>query len=76
MSDVPNLIVTSIRCAHCSGIEPRKLAIGFTLDGRIQVWCERHDCHVAILPLLNPPAPADLICDECGQSLGPHHKPH
>lgn len=71
----PNRIMAYLHCRKCGQQHLRsKLAIGLTLDGCIQVWCDRCNMQVANLPLRDPPEIAELICAECGQPFGPDHK--
>lgn len=69
-----NFIAAYIHCKQCIK-EKRdgKIAVGFTPDGAaVQVWCELHDAHVALLPLSEPVR--NLLCGECGQPLGEGHQ--
>jgi len=54
-----NDCVAFAHCEHCisdkpSGVSPAqwaRLAVGFTADGNVLVWCERHDCMVVRVAL-------------------------
>lgn len=56
---MPNNIVRGLYCKHCATVRPRhvplndwvRLAVGFTVDGSLQVWCLRHQQEVAIMTL-------------------------
>jgi hypothetical protein len=52
----PNGITAFMHCQRCVEEMPgdtspsdwARLAVGLQADGTIQVWCERHQCNVAI----------------------------
>jgi hypothetical protein len=52
--DVELQITSFVHCGKCldslpDGVSPREWAqheVGFTGDGRLQVWCKRHDVNV------------------------------
>ena len=55
--DTPNRIVMYWHCKQCvttipSGKTPAlwaRLSVGMTNDGNVQIWCERHQCNVALI---------------------------
>lgn len=54
---VENQIVSYVHCAEClnelpkgsSPMEYARTQTGLTVDGSIQVWCNRHDMNVALI---------------------------
>lgn len=54
-----NQIETYMNCRKCvaelpDGVSPKEYArtqIGVLHDGRLQVWCNRHECNVAVLSM-------------------------
>lgn len=74
MTQRRNLIGAYIHCKRCVAEERTpNIAVGITVDGAgVQVWCERHDAHVASFALKE--SVAGMICAVCGQPLGPDHK--
>lgn len=55
--DIPCEIEAFIQCAKClnekpAGVSPRQFArvqIGIRNDGKLQVWCNRHECNVVVI---------------------------
>ena len=68
--DAPNAIATYMCCKHCalerppneSVSEHSRLSVGLQANGNIQIWCERHQCSVAILS--GQPHPGEDYGDE------------
>jgi hypothetical protein len=62
-ADVPDQIETFMHCGKClrelppdtSPKEYARTQIGVLADGRLQVWCNRHECNVAVLSMTAVP---------------------
>jgi hypothetical protein len=77
---VPKEIALFVTCKRCgqempAGQSPEtwaRLNVGITRDrGSIQIWCVRHDIHVASYPLLEPEDDVQCMHPGCARS-GPH----
>lgn len=71
-------IVALFHCHRCIDEHmPPGLSVGFTADGRVQVWCNVHDMPVGpALELVEPPVLTHLFCQGCGKRFaqrGHHH---
>ena len=65
-ANAPERIQAYFNCAQClteikehhlpvSPREYKRLDIGFTADGILQVWCTRHECNVALVNIVKAP---------------------
>ena len=58
-------IVSYFHCKRCLTERKRPdLAVGYTNDGRLQVWCEEHDAALGTFELKYPPF-EPMRCAHC-----------
>lgn len=50
---VENSIVSYFHCRRCMvSTVPPKIAVGITVDGDIQIWCENHNINIMLVELV------------------------